>query len=148
MSKKNRQLKNFLLDFDIQSSTAFQTILVILFTNVFTVVTSFLFFNHFKEKFYNEQIKLGVDYQINSAILIYLLTISILLVGYSVGGAFFIIVKTHKYVGPKYALVKYIREKLLVGQYSEPFALRDEDQFKDLEEAVNLLREDLQHRIK
>lgn len=148
MSKKNRQLKNFLLDFDIQSSTAFQTILVILFTNVFTVITSFLFFNHFKEKFYNEQIKIGVDYQINSAILIYLLTISILLVAYSVGGAFFIIVKTHKYVGPKYALIKYIREKLLVGQYSEPFALRDEDQFKDLEEAVNLLREDLQHRIK
>lgn len=148
MSKKHRQIKNFFLDSNIQYAVAIETIFVILITNVLTVISGFLFFNHFKNEFYYEQIKISASYKINQEILIYLLTISVLLILYAIVGGLFIIVKTHKYVGPKYAAIKFIKEKLLVGQYSEPFALRDGDEFKDLEEAINLLRQDLQSRVK
>lgn len=145
-NKKSRSWKNFLIDTEVQSKTVAEVVSIVFMTNLMTVGMSLFFYNYLKNKFFTQSFNDSMIDQYQQTIMIYFLLLLLMLLVVSSLGALFMVVRTHSFLGAKYAAVKYIREKLLTGQYSEPFQLREGSQFKDLELAINLLREDLSHR--
>lgn len=146
MAAAKRKWQNYFLDPEIQSRTIVDVVLVVFVSNILTLVIGLLCYNAFKEKFFSDQVRITDPGSYSNGILLLCFVILITLAILSALSSVFMIVRMHAYVGPKYAVIKYIREKLLSGQYREPLILRSSDQFKDLQDAINLLRQDLEHR--
>ncbi|MCB0350254.1 MAG: hypothetical protein KDD38_03665 [Bdellovibrionales bacterium] len=146
MSKQKRELKNFIINWPLQSRITYYFTAMCL-----GLVGLMMFFmnshiNNVREIIANVSgMAMTSQLEIDIALTQLLSTALGFLLLAIVGAALYGVIISHRIAGPMYAIIKYI-ESLKAGKFNEPRTLRPYDELRPIMEALQDLAETMQKK--